>query len=161
MRSLPSPKTPSRQFNGRGIAVFASSLSFPVIWLDQFLRVFPGQFSAQPARGPLRAAAVGLGPVFDPGAVRLRLPSRARPAGRTRRAGGGTPRSDRGPFPVRPLPCGQAPVGQRPATRLPATRLPASRLPASRLPASRPSATQLSGTQLSGTQFQPNRRMDE
>lgn len=49
MRSLPRSKTPSCQFSGRGIAVFASALSFPVIGLDQFLRTSPGQFSAQPA----------------------------------------------------------------------------------------------------------------
>jgi hypothetical protein len=48
MRSLLRPKTPSCQFSGQGIAVFASSLSFPVTGLDQFLRTSPGQFSAQP-----------------------------------------------------------------------------------------------------------------
>lgn len=48
MRCLPCVNMPGDKLSGRGIVVLATSLSFPVIGLDDFLRISPGQLSAQP-----------------------------------------------------------------------------------------------------------------
>ena len=48
MRRLPRVNMPGDRLSGRGILVLAASLSFPVIGLDDFLRISPGQFFAQP-----------------------------------------------------------------------------------------------------------------
>ena len=49
MRSLASPEKPRTELlSGHGILKLAVLVSLPVIGLDQFLRVSPAQFAAQP-----------------------------------------------------------------------------------------------------------------